>query len=108
MERGTMIHAQLSCHMFARKLLRQNGAQLLLYLVVKRNVEKLEPMKMNVEMYLVVAGIHLLKLMASQEIIALNLPVIHPKITLGLFYTSYNMVRHTHMKISIHGLVLFR
>ena len=76
-----MILVQLNCHMFAKKLLKQNGAQLLPYLVVKRNVEKLEPMKMNVEKYLVVAGIRLLKLMASQEIIASNLPVIHPKST---------------------------
>ena len=92
MGRGTMTLVQLNCHMFARKLLRQNGAQLLLYLVVKRNVEKLEPMKMNVEKYLVVAGILLLKLMASQEIIASNLPVIHPKITPSSIYFIHHII----------------
>ena len=77
MEPGMMILVQLNCHMFVRKLLKQNGAQLLHYLAVKRNVGKLERMKRNVEEYLVVAGILLLKLMASREIIASNLLVIH-------------------------------
>ena len=89
MEPGMMILVQLNCHMFARKLLKPNGAQQLLYLEVKRNVEKLEPMKMNVEEYLVVAGILLLKSMASQEIIASNLLVIHFSIKFILCNTDY-------------------
>ena len=69
------ILAQMNFHMFARKLLKQNGVQSLQSLAVKRNVAKLELTKMNVEKYLDVAGIPLLKSMASQEIIALSLLV---------------------------------
>ena len=75
MEHGMTILAQMNFHMFARKLLKQNGARLLQYLAVKRNVAKLELTKMNVEKYLAVAGIPLLKSMASQEITASNLLV---------------------------------
>merc|ERR1719403_32316 len=54
-ELGMMILVLLNYHMYAKKLLKQNGAQLLHYLGVKRNVGKLEQMKTNVEEYLVVA-----------------------------------------------------